>query len=98
MIEALTATYVLLSRAGHLLSTRPSPATLWRWAAKGVDGVQLETFKIGGRRYTTAEALERFVARLSASRPSGTPPPSPSRLEEGRKAHAAARAKEIYGG
>jgi hypothetical protein len=96
MLETLAATLILLSKAGRLLPTNPSPATLHRWAFKGINGVKLETYKIGGRRYTTAEALERFVFRLSESRASDAPSP-PSRQVEERKARAAERAEAIYG-
>jgi hypothetical protein len=95
MIEALAATFVLLSKAGRLLSTNPSAATMWRWALRGVDGVKLESFKIGGRRYTTAEALDRFVARLNGPRAANTLQVA-SRPEQ-QKDLAARRAEEIYG-
>ena len=35
-------------------------ASIYRWIKKGVAGVQLETLFVGGRRYTSQEALERF--------------------------------------
>lgn len=35
--------------------------TLWRWANHGIGGRKLETIKLGGRRYTSFAALERFV-------------------------------------
>lgn len=42
-------------------------ATIHRWASPGgLQGVRLETIKIGGVRYTSAEALERFIAKCSA--------------------------------
>ena len=94
MIEALAATYVLLSKAGRLLSTNPSTATMWRWAHRGVDGVKLETFKIGGRRYTTAEALDVFVARLNGPRSANEP--QVSSLRERQKDLASQRASVIY--
>lgn len=41
-------------------------ATLHRWASLGgLQGVRLETVKIGGMRYTSAEALERFIERCT---------------------------------
>ena len=43
----------------------PSLATIWRWSLKGLRGVRLETIKVGGRRYTTLEAIDRFSARLT---------------------------------
>ena len=42
-------------------------ATLHRWASPGgLQGVRLETIKVGGIRYTSAEALERFITKCSA--------------------------------
>jgi hypothetical protein len=36
-----------------------------RWADTGVDGVVLETVKVGGRRFTSLEAIERFLSRIN---------------------------------
>lgn len=43
-------------------------STVWRWALRGVRGHRLECFSIGGRRYTTREAFERFVAATNGER------------------------------
>jgi hypothetical protein len=43
------------------------PSTVWRWAQRGVRGVRLETILVGGVRYTSREALERFVRTMTAS-------------------------------
>lgn len=40
--------------------------TSWRWATRGCRGVKLETITIGGRRFTTEEAFERFAAACTA--------------------------------
>ena len=40
-------------------------STLHRWASRGLRGVVLETIRVGGRRYTSTEALQRFFDRLS---------------------------------
>lgn len=45
---------------------RPGVSTLWRWIRTGVRGVVLESVLIGGKRYTSAEALDRFFAALTA--------------------------------
>lgn len=37
-------------------------STVYRWAMKGTRGRKLESTMIGGIRYTTMEALERFFA------------------------------------
>ncbi len=43
----------------------PHPETIARWARRGCRGIRLETVVIGGRRYSSLEAVERFVTRLS---------------------------------
>jgi hypothetical protein len=42
-------------------------STAARWALRGVGNpkVRIETLKIGGRRYVTKAAVDRFVARLT---------------------------------
>lgn len=42
------------------------PSTVWRWALRGCQGHVLESFSVGGRRYTTLPAYERWLARLNA--------------------------------
>jgi hypothetical protein len=39
-----------------------SVTTSWRWCLRGIRGHVLETFTLGGRRYTTREAFSRWVA------------------------------------
>ena len=56
-----------LLKAAKSLPDRPHISTLCRWWRRGVRGVKLETITIGGRRYTSAEALERFSAATTAA-------------------------------
>lgn len=42
-------------------------STIYRWATKGFRGHVLESVFVGGIRYTTHEALERFVAHVDGS-------------------------------
>ena len=42
-------------------------STVYRWANSGIRGVRLETMVVGGRRYTSEEAIARFIDILSAS-------------------------------
>lgn len=37
-------------------------STIHRWRLRGARGAKLETIMIGGRRYTSIEALHRFFA------------------------------------
>ncbi|MBX3437201.1 MAG: DUF1580 domain-containing protein [Planctomycetaceae bacterium] len=45
----------------------PNISTLHRWRLHGVRGHKLETVLVGGRRFTSDEALERFIARTTAA-------------------------------
>ncbi len=56
----------------HLLELVPIPGnpsfgTRYRWTLKGLrGGVKLESVLIGNRRYTSTEAVARFIAALNA--------------------------------
>ena len=56
-----------LGDAAKTLPNSPHISTVWRWVNRGVRGVVLETIVIAGRRFTSREALQRFV-RLEKSR------------------------------
>ncbi len=56
-----------LAQAMHELPNRPSPSTAWRWHRKGIHGVRLETTVVGGRRYTSREALDRFLSAVTSA-------------------------------
>src|SRR5271154_5104019 len=68
MIDILIELLISLAAASKLLPGRPSITTLWRWHHRGVRGVKLETVVIGGRRYTSREAIARFIAATTAAR------------------------------
>jgi hypothetical protein len=59
--------YITLAEAARSLPNKPSPTTLWRWHAKGVAGVRLQTWRIGKQRVTTAEAVAEFIAAVTAA-------------------------------
>jgi hypothetical protein len=61
------------------LKVRVSAATWWRWALKGKGGRRLESVVIGGRRYSSREAFDRFMNGLNVPE-SGQPPTSATRL------------------
>lgn len=42
-------------------------STIYRWAMKGARGSVLESHLVGGVRYTTPAALERFLKGLTVS-------------------------------
>lgn len=55
--------YVPSSRRGKKLAK----SVVYRWALHGIRGVRLETYKIGGARVTSVEAIQRFVENLNAA-------------------------------
>src|SRR5271157_87707 len=74
--------------------------TLGLWHRRGVRGVRLETWMVGGRRCTSIEALNRFYQAVSQARsahPSHRPPadaaPSPRTGRDRSK--AARRAMDV---
>ena len=46
---------------------RPHPSTLSRWGRHGINGIRLETLRVGATTCTTVEALQRFFERLEAA-------------------------------
>lgn len=44
----------------------PSSRSIARWASEGYKGCVLETCKIGNTRYTSTEAIERFIERINS--------------------------------
>jgi hypothetical protein len=40
-------------------------STCWRWCLRGIKGHVLESFSVGGRKFTTREAFNRFIARTN---------------------------------
>jgi len=64
-----------LNEAAKVVPGRPHTATIWRWWRRGVKGVKLETVVVGGRRFTSVEAIQRFIASLSDPQPHHAPRP-----------------------
>ncbi|HEV3304174.1 MAG TPA: DUF1580 domain-containing protein [Planctomycetaceae bacterium] len=82
-IDPIADPLISLSRAAKSLPNPPSPACLWRWHARGIRGVRLETVVVGGRRFTTAAAFREFVERLTVSAAAtGKPESPPPRLDD----------------
>ncbi len=54
---------------GRNYGHKPSVATVWRWARKGLGGYRLATIRIGRRYRTTITAVNEFVERLSNAEP-----------------------------
>lgn len=66
-MDAFVEDLLSINEAAREAPGRPHIATVWRWINRGVRGIKLETVMIGGRRFTSREALEQFFARLTAA-------------------------------
>jgi hypothetical protein len=79
MIDTSTEAVILLGQVpAEIPSRHPGKrinvSTVWRWAMQGCRGVLLESIVIGGGRFTSREAIQRFAERLSTARPGGGQP------------------------
>lgn len=88
-IDIHSESLVSFEQASEVTPGRPHKSTLHRWRLRGIRGIRLETCLIGGRRFTSREALQRFAERTSAVATSG---PAPSPIE--RKSEQAFEAAE----
>jgi hypothetical protein len=90
-IDTATETLISLSDARGAFpgGKRLSLATLHRWRLHGVRGTRLETCLIGGLRYTSCEAISRFIGRQNADE---TLSPSITLGQRQRQAEAAQKA------
>ncbi len=65
MIDHTREHLLSLTQAAKELPKRPAVETLWRWRTAGCRGHKLETILVGGRRFTSREAITRFLAALN---------------------------------
>ena len=68
MIDIQTETVVPIAEAPQHIPGRPSLATVWRWVLNGTRAAgKLESILIGGRRFTSVEAIQRFAQQSTAA-------------------------------
>ncbi len=64
--------FIPLAKARELFpkvnGKHPAVRTLGRWGLTGLRGVRLELTKIGGRWFTTVEAIETFIRQTNGER------------------------------
>ena len=61
-IDVESETLLTFSQAARQIPGRPGISTIHRWWRRGVRGIKLATTLVGGRRYTSSEAIARFIA------------------------------------
>jgi len=91
-IDIHTEDLMPVSGVPKILTTRPHVSSCWRWVYVGVRGIRLETVIVGGRRYTSREAVDRFVSQTTASADGR---PARTRTEKQRERAIAAAEKEL---
>jgi hypothetical protein len=89
VIDINSESLVTLTEGAKILPNRPHSSTLWRWHKIGVRGERLETCMCGGKRYTSKEALQRFVDRITEAHDRGGAAPTKPIHETMRQRRAA---------
>lgn len=69
-IDVFSEDLLTFRQAAAEIPGRPHFLSLHRWAKDGLRGVHLETVLVGGTRFTTKAALNRFF--LATARPTGS--------------------------
>jgi hypothetical protein len=65
MFEQASESLILLTEVPGHVGGRPAVNTVRRWAGRGVRGVRLRSWLVGGRRYTSLQALAEFASALN---------------------------------
>ena len=73
MIDPATESLIPWQQAAKHVPGDPHISTLHRWRVRGVRGKKLETLLVGGKRFTSREALDRFIAAGNADDAPATP-------------------------
>jgi len=83
--------YLTLSDATRHLPGRPHTSSVWRWCRKGVkarngERIKLQSWRYGGRVYTTLEALDAFGRAMAEADAEHFDDPNHGRviIDEGR--------------
>lgn len=83
MIDIHREQMLTITSAARELPGKPHVSTVWRWINRGVRGVTLDTILVGGIRYTSREALQRFCECITAA---ADGKPAPVRTSRQRQA------------
>jgi len=73
MIDPATETLIPWQQVAKHVPGQPHLSTLWRWRLKGIKGNRLETLSIGGKRFSSLQAVVRFIDACNADDAPATP-------------------------
>jgi hypothetical protein len=71
MIDITVEQVIRIGEAPRYIPGRPHIASVYRWLSRSTN--PLETLMVGGRRFTSVEALYRFIERCNPSATLPTP-------------------------
>jgi len=94
VIDVKTEKIVPFQKAGRKFPENRHVSTIHRYRLRGVRGIKLETILIGGIRYTSEEAIQRFIDSLNSA---GSPAPAISPAQRQRQSEAARVALQEMG-
>lgn len=72
---------VTVKQCRNEFPNRPSIPTIWRWMSSGVRGTVLESMNVGGRRYTSKEAIARFTNAINEDWKGANSPKNSQRIK-----------------
>ena len=94
MIDSSTEELIPFQQAGRRIPGNPSVCALHRWRLSGVRGAKLETLLVGGTRFTSTEAIARFIAAQNLDQ---TPAPALTAKQRRTQAETANRVLQEAG-
>ena len=89
-IDIRSETVIPIGQSPKHFPGRPNISSVYRWFGKGSRGARLETIVVGAKRFTSIEAIERFIEATTANSTGGL---SPSRSTNRQRAAAIAAAE-----
>ena len=69
MIDIQNDELLTMNEAVQRVPGRPHVSTIFRWTAGG----KLDSIRVGGKRFTSVEAIGRFIAKCSGHKPDSQP-------------------------
>lgn len=102
MIDLAAEHLIPLRDVPRCLPPRPNGkrvhiSAVYRWTLRGIKGVILETIRVGGTRYTSQEAIQRFSERLTGPPAAQTPPLNVTRVRQRQIEQASAAVSKVLG-
>jgi hypothetical protein len=65
MNQMISQPVIPLRELSRIVPGSPSTTTIRRWATRGIHGVRLQSWRIGGRRFSTELAVMEFLEKLN---------------------------------